>query len=254
MKIAVITGASSGIGRQFALDADRNERFDEIWLIARDRAKLTRTADMMRTKTRVIPLDLAEHESIDSLYRLLGEMQPEIEILVNAAGFGKIGASDVIGRRDTEDMIRVNVLALADICLVCIPFMHNGSRIINMSSVSAYLPLPYLNVYAATKAFVLRFSQGLHNELRQKGISVTAVCPYWVDTNFIPTAKDSPGARSVTRFPLMADAAHVVRKAMRDSLNGRMLSFFGTAANTVHVLSCVMPACARMAIWNIIRR
>ena len=99
MKIAVITGASSGIGRQFALDTDRNETLDEIWLIARDRAELTRTADAMRTKTRIIPLDLAEQESIDSLYRLLGETQPEIEILVNAAGFGKIGASDVIGRR-----------------------------------------------------------------------------------------------------------------------------------------------------------
>ena len=67
MKIAVITGASSGIGRQFALDADRNETLDEIWLIARDRAELTRTADAMRTKTRIIPLDRAEQESTDSL-------------------------------------------------------------------------------------------------------------------------------------------------------------------------------------------
>ena len=238
MKIAVITGASSGIGRQFALDADRNERFDEIWLIARDRAELTRTADMMRTKTRIIPLDLAEHESIDSLYRLLGETQPEIEILVNAAGFGKIGASDVIGHRDTEDMIRVNVLALADICLLCIPFMHNGSRIINMSSVSAYLPLPYLNVYAATKAYVLSFSRALGSELRSCGIYVTAVCPGPVDTEFFTVSGE---LTNPLKKLTLAGAPQVVHKALSDSRKKRAVSVYGAGMKAARLGAKFVP-------------
>ncbi len=254
MKTAIITGASSGLGREFARQLDRQEKFDEIWLIARDRGALSLTASTLRTKSRIIDLDLSKQESRDSFNNLLNTEKPFVKILVNAAGFGKIGATNIIAKQDTKDMIEVNICALTDMCLSTLPFMHAGSRIINMASVSGFMPLPYLNVYAATKAFVLRFSQGLHDELKSKGISVTAVCPYWVDTNFIPVAKNSPGAKSVTNFPFTTKAQPVVERALCDSRKGHIHSFFGFASNTVHVLSHVMPACAQMALWNIIRR
>ncbi|MBQ2774736.1 MAG: SDR family NAD(P)-dependent oxidoreductase [Clostridia bacterium] len=254
MKIAIITGASSGLGKEFAIQIDRQEKLDEIWLIARDRGALSLTASALRTKSRIIDLDLSKQENRDSFSNLLKTEAPYIKILVNAAGFGKIGATEIIAKQDIKDMIEVNICALTDMCLAARPFMHAGSRIINMASVSGFIPLPYLNVYAATKAFVLRFSQGLHDELKSKGIAVTAVCPYWVDTNFIPVAKNSPGAKSVTNFPFITKAQPVVQRALCDNRKGNIHSFFGFASNTVHVLAHIMPVCAQMAVWNMIRR
>ena len=151
-------------------------------------------------------------------------------------------------------MIEVNIGALTDLCIAVLPFMQEGGKIINISSVSGFIPLPYLNVYSATKAYVLKFSQSLNDELKNKGISVIAVCPYWVNTNFISVAKNSPGAQSVTNFPLITNPRPVVEKALSDSQKGRSLSFFGFTANTFHVLSYMLPSCAQMAIWNMIRR
>ncbi len=254
MKIAIITGASSGLGREFARQIDKQENLDEIWLIARDRCALAFTASTLKTKYRIIDLDLSRPENRTHISTLLKIENPQIDILVNAAGFGKIGATDIIPKQDTRDMIEVNIGALTDLCIAALPFMQSTSRIINMASVSGFIPLPYLNVYSATKAYVLKFSQSLGYELKSKGISVITVCPYWVNTNFIPVAKSSPGAESVTNFPLITNARPVVEKALRDSRNGHSLSFFGLAANTIHVLSYMLPSCAQMAIWNMIRR
>ena len=188
MKIAVITGASSGMGREFVYALDRDEEFDELWVIARREQRLLELKEKCRAKIRPIVLDLQTRESF-ALYReLLEQEKPEIAVLVNAAGFGLFGAFMDMDMDRQLDIIDLNSRALTAMCYMSVPYMAKGSRLYIMGSMSSWQPVPYINVYGASKAYVLNFSRALGVELKDRGIKVMAVCPGWITTEFFDHA------------------------------------------------------------------
>lgn len=164
-KIAVITGASSGMGREFVLQLDRDEQFDEIWVIARRAERLESLRSEVRTALRPLPMDLTDAASFTRYRELLTAEQPNVAVLVNCSGYGKFGRHDTISLEETLGMIDLNCRALVAMTQLTLPHMTTGSRIYELDSLSAFQPVPYLNVYAASKAFVLSYSRGLNIEL-----------------------------------------------------------------------------------------
>lgn len=252
MKTAIITGASSGIGREFAIRISEKIKLDEIWLIARREKELYDTAEAIKIKTRVICLDLSLPESTDALQTMLESENPEIVTLINAAGLGKFGEVAENSKTDIENMINVNIRALTQICRMCIPYMKSGA-IINMASVSGFTPLPYLNVYSATKAYVLHFSNALSRELKSKNISVTAVCPYWVASEFIPVAQRGNGGDSINNFMLITYPYAVVRRTFADIAKGKTVSMSAVSKAIKCTLKLLPQKCV-FGIWDKVRK
>ena len=253
MRIAIITGASSGIGREFALVASAKYKFDCVWLIARREDRLRETAALIGTKTRIFSLDLSLDLSLRVLEKAIEEEKPVVHLLVNAAGFGKFGTVESQYTDDVKNMIDVNIRALTVLTKLCLPYMAPNGAIINMASASGFLPLPYMNVYAATKSYVLDFSRALADEIRNSGVSVTAVCPYWVSTEFIPVAKKTPQGECVNNFLFMTYPFRVAHKALEDSDNGFDVSYPAFVPVAIKILSRILPDDIQRAIWNKIR-
>lgn len=220
MKIAVITGASSGMGREFARQLTVQETFDEVWVIARRADRLEKLKNELSVPVRVLGLDLTKEECLKEYRTLLEQEKPEVSILINASGFGKFGRYDQIPLKDCMDMIDLNCKALVAVTQLTLPHLVNGSRIVQVDSLSAFQPVPYLNVYASTKAFVLSYSQALGAELRDRKIRVMAFCPGWVKTEFFDHAEQTSND-AVTYFNQWFTAEQVVRCALKDLKKGK---------------------------------
>lgn len=246
MEIAVITGASSGIGKEFALAIDREYRLDEIWLIARRKERLAELASELRTNVRILDMDLTEKESLERYRALLEETSPEIKLLVNNAGTGLFGMFGELDLAEQLTSIDLNDRALTAMCWLSLPYMQRGDTIINMGSNSSWQPVPFENTYAATKAFVLSFSRGLGKELAPKGIHVMCVCPGWVETEFIDHAKVDD---TITYFDRWYSASQVVEKAMKDLRRKRKISILGLPVRLQVALIKFLPAEMVMNIW-----
>ena len=247
MKIAVITGASSGMGREFVRQFDRKETFDEIWVIARRAERLEALRDGVRAPLRLLPMDLTEEESLDRFRSLLSEEKPEIALLVNASGFGIFKAFAEAPLETQLRMIDLNDKALVAMTYLALPYMVSGSRIVNMGSLSAFQPVPYINVYGASKAFVLSFSRALGAELKPRGIRVMAVCPGWVRTEFFDTAVTDP--KVITYYNRFYEAEEVVRRAMKDLRRGKDVSVCGLPIRGQVLLVKLLPHRLVMRIW-----
>ena len=255
MKIAVVTGASSGLGREFVNQICKKEKLDSIWIIARREERLLEISKKHPGLMRTIPLDLTKSESFSSFKAMLEKEKPEIRILVNAAGFGKMGNYQQIYEQDNSDMIDLNCKALVSMTLLCLPYMTKGSRILEICSSSAFQPLPSLNIYASTKAFVLSYSRALRWELFNRGIHVTAVCPYWIkDTEFIPIAKDTENSDAIRHFPLASKAKNVARNALWCSKYNFPVSTPSVVAALQRLISKIIPREFIIWCWQIIRR
>ncbi len=211
MRIAIITGASSGMGRDFARLL-AHEEIDELWLIARRETRLLRLSKKLGIPCRTLPLDLLNRSSITILEDCLALENPEVVWLVNAAGYGMIGKVETQSQDEQDHMVSLNCTALTAITRMVLPYMKEGGHIVQFASASAFLPQPEFAVYAATKAYVLSFSRALNMELRHKGISVTAVCPGPVDTEFFEIAEEHEAAAKYRRF-FMSESRRVVRSA-----------------------------------------
>ena len=250
MKIALITGASSGIGREFALQIGKSRRVDEIWVVARREDRLRELAGRVQVPVRALPWDMLSPSFLPALQKLLERERPQIRFLVNCAGFGKFGNYREISQKDCRDMVELNCKALMSVTQMALPYLCRGSRILQMGSTSAFQPLPRMAVYAASKAFVVSYSRALALELRPRGITVTAVCPGWVDTDFFRVAKHSGNPSAVHRFAFVVKPGPVVEKAMRDSALGRDLSVYG-AFNQLHRAAAkLLPQKAIAELWD----
>lgn len=255
VKIAIVTGASSGLGREFVRQIDEQEALDEIWIVARRRDRLEELAETTRTRARILSLDLREKVSFETLSRLLAEKRPEVRLLVNAAGFGKIGSCRDASLADCDGMIDLNCRASVDMTQTALPYLFRGSRVLQICSTSASQPFPYLNVYAASKAFLYRYSRALRVELLGEGIRVTAVCPYWVrDTEFIHKAQRAKNSAYIRSFPLASRAAPVVQRALRDSALGLAVSTPGVVCTVHRVAAKILPGEVMMGVWALLRR
>lgn len=258
-KIAIITGASSGMGREFALTASQHIEADVLWLIARRRDRLEEVAAQCRKQcaaweVECLDMDLAQEESVNSLSARLneeGRQGAQVVLLINAAGFGKFQAVKDITPSMADDMLHLNCRTLMRMCYACLPYMGRGSRILNIASVAAFQPVPYLTEYAATKAFVLSFSRGLWSELKKESITVTALCPYWTRTEFFEVAarenkEDSP----IRYFNAMYEPQDLVARGWRDLKRGRDVSTFGFIARAQLVMVKLLPHRWVMWIWR----
>ena len=241
-RIAVVTGASSGMGREFVLQLNIFcPNLDEVWVLARRRERLEQLASLCPVPIRIFAGDITKKKVRRTLENALHNERPIVRILINAAGFGKTGTVREITEKDMSsqtDMIDVNCSALTGITEICLPFLRRGSRIINLASAAAFCPQPSFAVYAATKAYVLSFSRALNMELKGQGIFVTAVCPGPVKTEFFRISGE-PSAFLKIRFA--AEAPAVVRKALKDSLAKKELSVYGAGIKAAGLGAKLLP-------------
>lgn len=226
MGIAIITGASSGMGRDFVLELDSRFTFDEIWLIARRVDKLEAVAKELKNKAKVISLDLEKIEDLEKYTNLLVEEKPDVSFLVNSAGFGRFGNYQEVDCAVSLKMIDLNCKALVYMTMNTLPYMTKGSKIINLGSASSFFPLINLNAYAATKAYVVHYSNALHDELKERGISVTVVCPGWVKTEFFDVAKNTENVHGPKQYKPMLDSKKVVKRAVNAAMKGKKFSVY----------------------------
>ena len=246
MKIAVVTGASAGIGRVFVLAIDREGGFDEIWVIARRTERLEELKNVCKTKVRSVVLDLSDLKALDEYRLLLEKEKPEIGLLVNAAGFGVFGPFDAqdLGRQLSS--VSVNSVALTGMCHISIPCMKRGDSIVNIGSNSSWQPVPYQAVYGASKSYVLNFSRTLYRELKSRGIHVMCVCPGWIKTEFQEVAHHDEFIRYVDRW---YTPQKVAAQAMKDLKRRKVVSILGHPVRRQVRLVKFLPVKLVMNIW-----
>lgn len=239
--IIIITGASSGIGQEFALQIDTAfSNIDEIWLIARREERLAEVAKVMEHATRLIPMDVTDEYAMDDLEMLLEEEQVVVRMLINAAGFGLMGEFDDIPLEEQTDMLLTNCEALTKLTHITLPYMARGSRIIQMASAAAFLPQPGFAIYAATKSYVLSFSRALNRELAYRGIYVTAVCPGPVNTEFFEVAEQY-GKTPMVKKLTMITSEKCVKAALRASYYKKSMVVPGISMKTSLLATKLLP-------------
>lgn len=228
MNIAIITGASSGMGREFAVQLDKClGKTDEIWLLARRKEALEGLSDSLRIKTRVIAADLTKEQSLKQFEEVLAICDPKITVLVNCAGIGTHKPFAKQSREEIEAMVQLNIVALTRMTMICLPYMKKGSKLIQFSSGAAFVPQQAFAVYAASKAYVYSLSRALEQELKGREITVTAVCPGPVNTPFLANAYDNSSKMSLMKKLTLAETSCVVKKAIDDCKSGRGVSLCG---------------------------
>lgn len=242
MRIAIVTGASSGMGREFARQLPFfYHNLDEIWVIARRQEKLAALAEGSTVPYRIFAGDLCKGDVYQKLEHALKEETPDIRMLVNAAGFGKMGEVKKIAHREPASqmkMIDLNCRALTRMTVICLPYLRLGSRVVNLASAAAFCPQPSFAVYAATKSYVLSFSRALGAELKKTGIYVTAVCPGPVDTEFFDVSGRLP---NMWKDAMMAKPDRVVRKALLDVKKKKEKSVYGIAMKAAELGAKLLP-------------
>ena len=248
MRTAIITGASSGMGREFVKRAAQRGDLDEIWVIARRADRLSALAAEVSVPLYILPLDLMKAESYETLKTELETRRPQVTFLVNASGFGKFGRYDQIPLQDSLDMIELNCKAMVHVTTLVLPYMGAGSHIVQVDSLSAFQPVPYLSIYGATKAFVLSYARSLNVELRDRNIKVMAFCPGWVKTEFFDHAEQT-SKTAVTYFNKMFTAEEVVRCAMKDSARGKDVCVPGLGVKLQVLGTKLLPHKTVMNIW-----
>lgn len=239
--VVIIVGASSGLGEQFALQLDAHLRkTDEIWLIARRKEKLIELSRKMRNNTKVLAMDITNPGQLDKLRENLIANQCEIRMLVNCAGYGVIGDFADLECEEQMGMIRLNCEALTHVTHICLPFMVKNSRIIQIASCAAFIPQPGFAIYAATKSYVESFSKALREELKDKKIYVTTVCPGPIDTPFFDIAERT-GKILAIKKATMVDSASVVAKALKDSCAKKRTSVYSLPIKAVWISTKLVP-------------
>lgn len=250
----MVTGASSGLGREFVRQLGEDRSLDEIWAVARRENRLRELRERTACPVRPIPLDLTKRESIEELKSLLAREKPAVSVLVNAAGMGRMGKTAGISDQDNDAMIDLNCRAAVDVTAAALPYLQRGSRVLEICSTAGFQPIPGLNVYAATKAFLQSYTKTLHYELLLSGVHVTAVCPYWVkDTEFIPKAKNER-SQGFRHFPLASKAENVVRWALLDSKLNLWVSTPGPVCMVHRLAAKFIPHAIMVPLLDVLRR
>lgn len=246
--IAVITGASSGFGKEFVKLIVNKKDIDEIYALSRNEQKLEELKEEFGEKIKPYIIDLSIEKNIEVFGEYLKLQNPNIKILVNNAGFAKFCSYNDISIEESLNMINLNIGAVVSMGLTCIPYMEKGSHILNIASQAAYQPVPYQNIYSATKSFVKNYSQALNIELKDEGITVTAVCPGWMKTNLYE--RGCIGAKKATkRFMCMVSPAKAAKKALQDAYKNRDISIYGLHVKLCTIIAKLLPEKLIMKCW-----
>ena len=249
-QIAIVTGASSGMGREFVLQLSQWVQVDEIWAIARRQQALEALAGECSVPVRPIALDLCDPESFSQLQTLLEQEAPAVRLLVNAAGFGKFGDFSRIPPEEEYRMIDLNCKALVAVTRICLPHMQPGSHVLQLDSLSAFQPVPYITTYGATKAFVLSYSRAMNRELKSRGIRMMAMNPGWVKTEFFRHALQTNQGSEVQYYDRLYEAADVVKTGLKDLYRSKKdYSVHGLPIKFQVLLVKLVPHRFVMNIW-----
>jgi short-subunit dehydrogenase len=225
--VALITGASSGIGKQLAVI--HAERGNDLILVARraDRLEQLRQelTETFKVKVEIIVKDLSQPFSAHEIYKETEKKGIAVEYLINNAGFAGHGYFHERLPEEDLDMLNVNVTSLMLLTKLYLPGMvaRGRGKIMNVSSTASFIPGPLQAVYYASKAFVTSFSQALSEELRNTGVTVTALCPGLVDTEFIDLS--GMGESNIAKFQKGTSSEKTARIGYRDMMKGKLLSF-----------------------------
>ncbi len=251
MNIAIVTGASSGMGRQFVLQLTNYVNVDEIWVIARRQNALDSLKEECTTPIRTISLDLCDSASFTTFAQLLEAEKPNIRLLVNAAGFGKFGKFDAISAEDDCKMLDLNCKALVMMTRLCVPYMESGSHILQLDSLSAFQPVPYITTYGATKSFVLSYSRAINRELKGSGIRMMAMNPGWVKTEFFDHAMKTNDSSEVQYFNRLYEAKDVVASGLKALYRSRRDYFVHGLPVKAQVFGVkLLPHSIVMSVWQ----
>ena len=236
MNVAIISGASSGIGLEITKLLDAYS-LDELWLIASNREKLENAKKTLKTSTRIFSIDLSNESSLNEISSELEKTNPNVNYLVCSAGVGFNGPFEELTTNQISKMIDINVRALTELTTISLPYVKENGKIIEIASSAGFLPQPAFAVYAATKAYVISFSRALREELRKKKISVTSVCPGPVETPFFA------GLENVKEYKkkYAISPEKVAKCALKDSKKGKALSVPTFSMKMVHLSSKAVP-------------
>ena len=250
--IAIITGASSGIGKEFFLSLKNKEQeLDEIWVIARSEDKLKALQTAISLPLRVFPLDLSKNESIDAFEGVLSEENPAIKYLICASGFGRFQGVLEDDKAVLQNMVDLNCRSIVGITRAACPYIAKGGLIMLIASVAAFQPIPYLATYGASKAFVLSYGRALNKELRkERGAKCLCVCPFWTKTAFFDRATAAGGDSVVKKYTAMYEPHQIVTRAWKDAKKkNRDVSIYGTKAKGQAFLVKLLPHRLVMWVW-----
>ena len=259
-RVAVITGASSGMGEEFARQLDRTEKeLDEIWLIARRQERLEEIGEKLTSPVRVLALDLTDAASYEALTDALDTDGVCVSWLIHCAGYAKIGNYAQISRAESGRMVDLNCRAVVEVTTTVLPYMEAGSRVLLIASSAAFQPIPYMNIYASSKAFVYSYARALRAELFPRKIAVTASCPYWVrDTEFIGIAQETEEAagdgRIVKNYLFSTTKDKVVRRSLKCSRAGLAVCTPGAFCFFHRLFSKVLSREFLIYFWEGLRR
>lgn len=245
--IAIVSGASSGMGRDFVYALHKRALYSEIWIIARREERLEEIRKDLDFSIVVLALDLTKDEDLKVIEEKLKEEGKSVKTLVNAAGCGIFSSFIESDRKSLDNIILLNNKALVDLTSIVLPYMEKGSEIVNLCSNSSWQPVPYMAVYASSKAFALSFSYSLSSELKKKGIFVMAVCPGWIKTEFFEHAvKDNT---TIVYYDKFYSSKSVVDKALKDLERRKSVSILGLRVRMQVRMVKLLPKKLVMAIW-----
>ena len=229
------------MGREFFKNLQNFCGLDEIWIIARRADRLEEMAQSSKIKTRVVALDLTDRQSISVIEDMLRAENPDIRILINNAGFGKLGYVYELEREAQMNMVELNCASVTGLCAVCLRYMQRNSFIINIASIAAFAPNPRMAVYCSTKAYILSFTKCIREELKPRGINALAVCPGPMSTEFLDVAGIS-GGKSKT-FETLPDCnpASVAKKSLILAQKGRAVYTPRFFFKLYRVLARILP-------------
>lgn len=223
MAVAIITGASSGFGKEYVSAViDEVPEIDEIWLIARRKEKLQEIADTYPDKKIIpIPLDLTSEDNYALLEKVLDAEKPDVMLLINNSGYGKLGDFYSSELSPQLGMTKLNVSGLTAMTSTVLPYMGDGSAIINVSSIASFAPTPGMAVYCATKSYVAFFTKALREELKPRGINALYVCPGPMNTEFNKVAGIGGGRSKRFESLPTEDPAKLASESLNAALDGK---------------------------------
>lgn len=242
MKVAIITGATSGIGREAAIQIDRRfTSLDEIWVIGRREEKLLELRKELKHSVRTFAMDITDEKDMAEFKEMLHILMPNIRMLFQSAGAGLHGRVSETKTMDQTAMIRLNCEALTAMTSICLPFMKRNSHIINLASSAGFMPFPGYAVYGASKSYVLNYSRALRAELQHRKIHVLAVCPGPVNTPFFDVSERYGNGLSPFKRSMMNTPEVVVRRALGDAALHKPVSVDNPMIGAFRILAKFLP-------------
>lgn len=242
-RVAIITGATGGLGTEFVRRINGWDTIDEIWAVGRNADKLNNLS-VLYQKVKTIRADLLKN-GMEVLSDKVTAEKPDIRLLINNAGVGYFGLYETMDAEKIGSFCDLNCTIPSQLISIALPYMKEGSGILNISSASSFQPNPYLALYSASKVYLKNLSRALSMEMKSRGITVTAVCPGWIDTEMLPHEKDGKSIK----YTGMIRAEKVVNTALKDYKKGKDMSVPGAFSMWFRFYSKIMPTRIVMKQW-----